>query len=132
MSEYWGDVHEMEYYVVTCKYIKMKFGKNHVLVPVIFWIDRSHKGGNQAKPVSFTLGIFTEETRRSPHAWRHLGCNPGKDGKLIPVGENKKHGDMTTWRMRDYHACLSFLKVTSRFRKNTSMVSYGVLITMDV
>ena len=59
--------------------------------------------------MSFTLGIFTEVTRRSPHAWRHLGCIPGKVGKLIPVGKNKKHGDLTTWRMRDYHACLSVI-----------------------
>ena len=68
----------------------MLFGDNHVSVPFIFWIDKSHKGGNQAEPVSFTLGIFSEQVRRSPHAWRHLGCIPGKLGKLMPLGENKK------------------------------------------
>ena len=82
-SECWGDIHEIKYYILTSRKIKFLFGDDHVAVPLLFWIDKSHKGGNQAEPVSFTLGIFTKKVRQSPHAWRHLGCIPGKLGKLM-------------------------------------------------
>ena len=42
-SESWGDIHEIKYYTLTSRKIKCMFGNNHFVVPLIFWIDRSHK-----------------------------------------------------------------------------------------
>lgn len=49
---------------------------NHVLCPIIFFIDKTHTDNNGRlclEQIRFTLGIFNRKTRNSAKAWRTLG-----------------------------------------------------------
>ena len=66
------------------------------MVPIILFIDETRldrQGSATLCPVSYTLGIFNDSTRKNPHAWRHLGFIP-KDVVRAVIGnthqENKR------------------------------------------
>lgn len=53
---------------------------NNVLLPLVFFIDKSFfdkKGKLNSEPVTFTLGIFKRHVRNNnTNAWRSIGCIP--------------------------------------------------------
>jgi len=77
---------------------------NGLLVPIIFFIDKTHCDNNQRltlEPLCFTLAIFKKEFRRLPQFWRTLGfVNTYRDSKeqLSPVQ-----------KAADYHCVLGHL-----------------------
>jgi hypothetical protein len=74
-------------------------------VPIIQWIDRTSITGNarfSLKPYMFTPAIFTEEFRRTIHAWGYHGFLP-KPKVSSAQNINQRQGD----NIRRYHAQLS-------------------------
>ena len=82
-------------YLHLPKYLNGQF--KFMCVPIILFIDEIHldrQGSATICPVLHTLGIFSEATKKNPHAWRHLGFIP-KDVVRAVIGntqaENKRY-----------------------------------------
>jgi hypothetical protein len=83
-------------------YLKCYGKKNHVLLPIILFADKtfSDKQGNLCQePVLFMLGIFNKATRQCPCAWRPLGFIPN-------LSLHNKHLKQSQLKVDDYHRCL--------------------------
>lgn len=75
-------------------------------VPIILFIDETHldrQGSATICPVSYTLGIFNEATKKNPHAWRHLGFVP-KDVVRAVIGNTQAENKRL--KLADFHAHL--------------------------
>jgi hypothetical protein len=86
-------------------YLKCHGKKNHVLLPIILFADKtfSDKRGNLCQePVLFTLGIFNKATRQRPRAWRPLGFIPN-------LSLHNKHLKQSQQKVDDYHRCLEVI-----------------------
>jgi Plavaka transposase len=76
-----------------------------LFVPIIQWIDRTSITGNDRfslKPYMFTPAIFTEEFRRTIHAWGYHGFLP-KNKVSSAQNATQRQGE----NIRRYHAQLS-------------------------
>ena len=84
-------------------------GTNHILLPLVFFIDGSNidkNGRLQVEPVTFTLGIFKRKLRNVAEAWRTIG--------YIEDIKNSKEFDPTSnptgeQKTQDYHAILDVI-----------------------
>ena len=107
---------------------------NDWMCPIIFGIDEtlvgSHLNRATATPVSFTLSIFSEETRARPSAWRTLGFvyDTKIHGKtLVTNNENTQMRKLnSTDNSRCYHVIMreilrSFVKVQKTGIKNVTI-----------
>ena len=77
---------------------------NQLFVPIIQWIDRTSITGNSRfslKPYMFTPAIFTEEFRRTIHAWGYHGFLP-KNKVSAAQNASQRQGE----NIRRYHAQL--------------------------
>ena len=86
-------------------YLKCHGKKNHVLLPIILFADKTFadKRGNLCQePVLFTLGIFNKATRQRPRAWRPLGFIPN-------LSLHNKHLKESYKKVDDYHRCLELI-----------------------
>ena len=99
-KDYHGDTHTSEWYIMTQLLECLR--EWDVVIPLIFFIDKTHAKGNGSEPISFTLGIYRRHIRITPEAWRHVGFIPGKMGKLIPLVDYANK-DVPLFRARDYH-----------------------------
>jgi len=80
--------------------------RKFVTVPIIMFIDETHldrQGSATICPVSYTLGIFDEDTKKNPHAWRHLGFIP-KDVVRSVIGNS--HKENKRLKLADFHSHL--------------------------
>lgn len=69
-----GDINTGRAYKEAVK--KYKKDANHVVLPIIMYIDGSNTGQMKDMPITalkMTLGIFKRSYRDQPHAWRVLG-----------------------------------------------------------
>ena len=76
--------------------------KMEILCPIIIFLDKTHtdsKGRLTQEPVMYTLGIFNQETRNKPEAWRPLGLLP--NFKSV-----RQHRDIDK-KQEDFHYVLS-------------------------
>ena len=89
------------------------------MVPIILFIDETHldrQGSATLCPVSYTLGIFNDHTRKNPHAWRHLGFIP-KDVVLAVIGNT--HKENKRLKLADFHSHLrAILEPLITFQSN--------------
>ena len=77
--EYLADINTGRAYIHTHKQRITK--KNQMLVPIIIYIDGTVTGQFDKLPVTavkMSLGIFTNEARSRPEAWRIIGYIPAK------------------------------------------------------
>ena len=99
-----GDVCRAAYKI----YVK---SESDLMVPVIFFIDKTHVDRNgrlKIEPVCFTLGIFRKEYRRLPEFWRTLGYvntmgRSDAEGKAIFRNMDGPE------KIRDYHYVLNII-----------------------
>jgi len=78
--------------------------RKFICVPIILFIDETHlnrQGTATICPVSYTLRIFNEATKKNPHAWRHLGFIP-KDVVRAVIGNT--HKENKRLKLADVHA----------------------------
>lgn len=93
--------------------------RKFINVPIIMFIDETfldRQGSATICPVSYTLGIFNEATKKNPQAWRHLGFIP-KDVVRTVIGntyeENKR------LKLADFHSHLrAILELLKDFQSN--------------
>lgn len=76
---------------------------NNVIVPMIFFIDKTQVKAKNIEPISFTLGIFRRHVRRKPMAWRNFGLIPGKIGDSESSEKALKSNKTSLNRLRDWH-----------------------------
>ena len=72
-------------------YQKLCKEEGDFLCPILLYIDGTKidlHGRLSLKPVMFTLGIFNQETRRKPYAWRPLGFLPNSNLKSTAQGKS--------------------------------------------
>ena len=77
-------------------------GQSEILCPIVVFLDKTHtdaKGRLTQEPVMFTLGIFNQETRNNPKAWRPLG--------LLPNFKHLHQAKTVHERNADFHFVLS-------------------------
>ena len=91
-----------------------------LLVPIILYIDKTHVDRQSRlclEPVTFTLGIFTKEARKSPLAWRPLGyiVNQSNLGEGEPLGKAK-----------DYHFMLSHILHSLKQAQVSTGIGWGL------
>ena len=83
--------------------------KNHILVPIIFFIDATHcdrNGRLNAEPILMTIGNIPLELRKSASAWCMLGLLPSKimspeESKLQKLGTGRRCSELQL-----YHDCI--------------------------
>jgi hypothetical protein len=81
---------------------------NDFLVPLMFFIDRTHTVENSKftmEPVLFSLGIFRTTVRNKVIAWRPLGLIPKLDGQSLALNKNMTADD----KCKDYHTILAII-----------------------
>jgi|TARA_B110000261_G_scaffold161443_1_gene202893 hypothetical protein len=88
-------------------------------VPIILFIDETfldRQGSATICPVSYTLGIFNEATKKNPEAWRHLGFIP-KDVVRTVIGNSYEENKRL--KLSDFHAHLrAILEPLKEFQTN--------------
>ena len=87
----------------NAKKIYIKNKDTELLVPIIFFTDKTHTDINGrlcAEPIQFTLGIFNRKTRDNSLAWRTLGY----------VNDLTYKGQIATKaKMNDYHRIMDVI-----------------------
>ena len=87
---------------------------NDVLIPIIPFIDGTPidpYGRNNLEVVMFTLGIFNQQTRNKPSAWRVSGYipNPSNSDSGEHLQHDLSHHKKTLSKRIDYHHMLSYI-----------------------
>ena len=87
-------------------------GRNHVLIPVILFIDKSHcstNGSLNAEPVLVTIGNIPIDIRSSSKAWFNLGFIPQKTLTSAEREEFKKGRGTRSLMTEIYHKALHMI-----------------------
>jgi hypothetical protein len=100
LSKNLGDIDTGDVYRTGLK-IYVKDINKHIVVPVQFFIDKTHTDSNgrlTLEPVSFTLGIYKSSVRRTAAAWRTIGYIMNQSDMCYKDGRDK---------IEDYHFVLN-------------------------
>ena len=87
----------------NAKKIYLNINSNDVLLPIIFFIDKTHTDNHGRlclEQIRFTLGIFNRTTRNNPLAWRTLGYICDQAYLLTDTSQEK---------VMDYHQMINHI-----------------------